>query len=84
MEIQNALMPKNVFLGMLAKYGITFTNRDPYRYYELGKTIINKVNPSRDPDIYDYYNSINRHVLDIALENMDKRYKNANLQNSNI
>jgi hypothetical protein len=61
------------FSVILKGFGITFDNNDPYRFYELGKQIIQQIVDGFDSDLYDYYNKINIHILDTAIENSDKR-----------
>jgi hypothetical protein len=66
-------IPAELFSAILRDRGITFDNNDPYRFYEIGKQIIQQIVDGFDPDLYDYYNKVNIHILDTALDNQDKR-----------
>jgi len=57
---------------ILKNYGITFTNDDPYHYYELEKAIIQEIIDGYNSELYDYYNSVNIHILDTAIATQEK------------
>lgn len=66
-------IPKEKFSLILKEFGITFTNDDPYHYYELGKQIIQQVIDGFNSELYDYYNRVNIDILDAAFANCEKR-----------
>jgi len=67
-----------LFSVILKQHGITYTNDDPYRYYDLGKSIIQHIVDGWDGELYDYYNKVNIEILDIAIQNCEKReFENA-------
>lgn len=61
------------FLTVLRFNGITWANKDPYHFYELGKFIIQHIIDGLDAELYDYYNKINIEVLDAACANRARR-----------
>jgi hypothetical protein len=61
---------ENVFSCILKNYGVTFTNDDPFRKYEHGKAIIQHIINGFNPELYDYYNKVNIHILNTALKNI--------------
>lgn len=65
-------IPKEKFSLVLKGFGITFTNDDPYEYYERGKMIIQQVIDGFNSELYDYYNRVNIDILDAALANQEK------------
>ncbi len=65
-------LSKEEFSLILKGLGVTWTNDDPYRYYEYGKQIIQEIIDGFDPDLYDYYNKVNIEILDRAVENQDE------------
>lgn len=69
------------FSLILRGLGVTWTNDDPYKYYEYGKQIIQTIVDGFDPDLYDYYNKVNIEILDRALENQDSERFNAAKEN---
>jgi hypothetical protein len=54
---------------ILKNHGITYTNNDPYGFYELGKAIIQHIIDGWDTELYDFYNNVNIYILDEALDN---------------
>ena len=66
------LIDEKLFSSILRDYGITFTNDDPYRFYGLGKMIIQNIVDGFNSKAYDYYNKINIHILDEAISNSDR------------
>jgi len=69
---------KEKFSLILKGFGITFTNEDPYEYYERGKQIIQQIIDGFNSELYDYYNGVNINILNAALTNRDREnYKRA-------
>lgn len=66
-------LSREEFLGTLKRNEITFTNDDPWRYYERGKVIIQHMVNGIDAELYDYYNKINIEVLEGAITNEARR-----------
>ena len=66
-------LSKEEFSLVLKAAGVTYTNDDPWHYYEVGKAIIRHINDCFDTELYDYYNSVNRDICDAAIANRDKR-----------
>lgn len=63
--------------SILWEAGITYTNDDPWRYYELGKEIIDQL-AQGDCRLYDRYNSVNSEIVSAACVNEVRRaYKKA-------
>lgn len=66
-------LSKQEFSLVLKNRGITYTNDDPYHYYELGKCVIQDVIDGFDSELYDYYNSVNIEILNAAIDNISRR-----------
>jgi hypothetical protein len=67
-------LTKEQFSLVLKAAGVTYTNDDPWHYYEIGKAIIDHLgNYEYDHKLYDYYNMVNRDICYTAIENIDRR-----------